>query len=73
MQTQTKVYVMKNLEFLLIDRCLIRPKISSKNNNNEKKLVAAIHRGNKLKTPTIYADLAMSLMCQNDNFEMEVS
>lgn len=62
---------MKNIEFLTFDRCFIRPKISSK--NNEKKLIAVIQKGNKLKTPTIYADLAMSLMCQKDNFEIEVS
>jgi hypothetical protein len=37
----------------------------------DKKLVSAIRRGNKLKTPILYADLAISLMCKSYNLQIE--
>jgi hypothetical protein len=40
-------------------------------NRTDKQLVSTIQRGNRLKTPALYAELAMSFMCKNCNTKIK--
>jgi hypothetical protein len=54
------------MKFSLLNQCLIRSRIDRPNQDKKNtQLVTAIQRGNRLQTATLYADLAMSLMCQS--------
>jgi hypothetical protein len=41
----------------------------TESNRQDKQLVSTIQRGNRLKTPKLYAELAISFMCKNYNIK----
>jgi hypothetical protein len=43
----------------------------SQGDRQDKQLVSTIQRGNRLKTPALYAELAISFMCRNFNTKIE--